>query len=207
MFRPALSVLLTAVLVLSQAQASRAGIVISFDPAVTEVTIPFMGSTGFTVTVRMRADAGTAAVGGYDIPIDLSSPAGSGLPAGWTIAGFTKLKDFGSEVFFPGPLALTPDEGDFLVGDASLAGRLDFGIDPVPLFSFTVDVTSAAQPGEFTASVVEGALLAIEGFSRNEIAIENSALIRTTAVPEPSGLGILAAASILFFRRRQWSPR
>ena len=142
-------------------------------------------------------------VAGYDIPIDLAPAAGQGLPVGWSIAGFTKLQDFGSELFFPGPNALTPDEGDFLVGDASLGAALEFNTDPTSLFSFTVNVDSTAETGTFTASVVDGALLAIPGFARNQITIENLATIKATAVPEPSGLVVLCSAlGCVFLRRR-----
>src|SRR5690606_28460194 len=113
------------------------------------------------------------------------------LPVGWSVAGFTSLKDFSGGTFFPGPNPLAPDEGDFMVGDLTLGVPLDFGIDPISLFSFTIDVSSAAQPGQFTISVVEGRLLGVGRFARSEVTVGYSAVLRATAVPEPGGLALV----------------
>ena len=203
MLRLPIVIVICAAMSLSLSQFVGAGVVISFDPAVTNVEIPLVGATSFTIDVRLRASSGTEAIVGYDIPVDLTPVEGRGLPVGWSIGGFAKLKDFGSELFFPGELALTPEEGDFLVGDASVGAALDFDTNPTSLFSFTVNVASTAETGTFNARVVDGALLAITGFARDQITIENFATITTTAVPEPSGLAVLCSAlGCVFFRRR-----
>ena len=203
MLRFVRTMLLAASIASSSVLSAQAGVVISFAQAISEVEIPTSGSSSFTVEVRMRTDVGTAAITGYDIPIDLAAPEGKGLPLGWSVSGFTKLLDFGSDAFFPGPLALTPDQGDILVGDVSLGGSVEFGTDPLSLFSFTIDVTPEAQPGQFTATVLSGSLLDIGGVAKSDVTIENSALFQATSVPEPSGLILLVAASPLFFRRRR----
>ncbi|MCA9161107.1 MAG: hypothetical protein KDA72_22405, partial [Planctomycetales bacterium] len=145
-------IILCAAISLCATTSLSAGVVLTFDPSVKELTLPQSGTTSFTIAVRLNAEVGTESVSGYDIPIDLAPVVGRGLPDGWSISGFTKLTDFGSTFIFPGPNALNPDEGDFLVGDASLGDSLDFNTAPTALFSFTIDVASTAQPGSYTAS-------------------------------------------------------
>lgn len=200
--------ILCAVISLCATTSACAGVVLTFDPSVKELTLPQSGTTSFTIAVRLNAETGTESVSGYDIPIDLAPVAGRGLPGGWSISGFTKLADFGNVIIFPGPNALSPDEGDFLVGDASLGDPLVYNTDPTALFSFTVDVASTAQPGSYTASIVDGALLGIGGFARNEITLPDAASIIVRAVPEPSGLVVLSGAlSCVFYRRRTAAAR
>lgn len=205
---PPLMILCTA-LTLGTATSGYAGVVLTFDPSVNELTLPQSGTTSFTIAVRLNAAVGTESVSGYDIPIDLAPAVGRGLPDGWSISGFTKLTDFGNEKIFPGPNALNPDEGDFLVGDANLVDEfLVFTTDPTALFSFTVDVASTAQPGSYTASIVDGALLGIGGIARNQINLPNAASIKVSAVPEPSGLVVsLVAVGCVFYRRRTAAER
>ncbi len=194
---------------LSATSSACAGVVLTFDPSVNELTLPQSGTTSFTIAVRLNAEVGTESVSGYDIPIDLAPAGGPGLPDGWSISGFTKLTDFGSGDLFFDPIAPpTPEEGDFLKGDASLGDPLDFGTNPTALFSFTIDVASTAQPGTYSASIVDGELLNIPGFSRNQITLPNPVTITVSAVPEPSGLAVLLSAiGCLFYRRRTAAAR
>ncbi len=196
-------IILCAALTFSATTCAYAGVVLTFDPSVNELTVPQSGTTSFTIAVRLNANVGTESVAGYDIPIDLAPATGRGLPDGWSISGFTKLTDFGSGLFFPGHDPLNPDEGDFLVGDASLGDPLPFNTDPTALFSFTVDVGPTAQAGTYTANIVDGTLLFIPGFARNQITLPTPATITVHAIPEPSGLAVLlSAVGCVFYRRR-----
>lgn len=209
MFRLPLLIIFGAAMTLSPTTNASAGVVLTFAPSVTELTLPQSGTTSFTVAVRLNAATGTESVAGYDIPIDLAPADGRGLPDGWSISGFTKLTDFGSaNQFFPGLNPFNPDEGDFLVGDASLGDPIVFDTAPTALFSFTVDVGPTAQPGAYTASIVDGALLSIPGFTRIQISLPDAATIKVRAVPEPSGLTLLlGAVGCVFYRRRSAAAR
>ncbi|MEZ6079598.1 MAG: hypothetical protein R3C56_29205 [Pirellulaceae bacterium] len=196
--------ILCAVISLCATNSACAGVVLTFDPSVNELTLPQSGTTSFTIAVRLNAEVGTASVSGYDIPIDLAPAVGRGLPDGWSISGFTRLTDFGSgDLFFSGGDPFELGEGDFLKGDATLGDPLVFNTDPTALFSFTIDVASTAQPGSYTASIVDGALISIGGFARNQIALPDAASITVHAVPEPTGLVVLwSAVTCAFYRRR-----
>jgi hypothetical protein len=178
-----------------------AGVVITFSPAVQQVTIPLSGTTQIPITVRIAANAGTQEIAGYEIPVDVRPPIGSGLPSGWTIGSGTPIFTFpGSFGFFQSEL--TPAEGDLRVGDLTLGDSVTLTVDPIDLFTFDLTVSSNAVPGQVSVGIFDGVLLSVANVDRGDINFQSLGIINAVAVPEPFVTPLLAIAGLALLRRR-----
>ena len=179
----------------------RAGIVLSFLPATTNVNFTVNPTESFTIGVQLAADVGTQNIQGYSIPIDFRNPIGKGLPTGWNVLSVTPVANFSGGILFTG--STNPAEGDAYGSDTRTAGPLSFTTTPVTLFDVTVQISRAtATNADFTASfLTTGSLFAINDgigttLPANQINATGTALIRVTGVPEPSSLALLIASCI-----------
>lgn len=187
--------------------SAEAGIVLSLTPDATGLAVPEAGmSRSFTIEAQIAADTGTQLIRAYNIPIDLGAPAGTDTPPGWTVTAITPLFDIaGDPPFVPD---FDPAEGDVYAEDGTLFGAsVELNTTPISLFSFTVELNDQAQAGDYTASFVNGALLAVvdgagDGIPSSEILLR-SATITLAAVPEPGSALLLAGLAVGLARVRR----
>jgi hypothetical protein len=187
-------------------EPGHAGIVLSFLPQSSTITLPASGTTQFSIEVQMASDAGVEPILGYTIPVDLQQPAGTDAPAGWNVVSVTPIFDFPDNPFVAD---LNPSEGDLLAADAnSASGSIDFTTTPVSLFSFTVEIDSTAVAGDYQATIVDDILLSIDDESMNPLPSSELTLqvgnITLRAIPEPaSGMFAAVVASLVCVRYRR----
>ena len=177
-----------------------ASLVLSVGPAFTSIAQPAVGATQeITMTVFLRAQAGTEDVVGYSLPVDLSPPAGKGLPLGMTITGATARTIFGGPQF---KFNLNPGEGD-LLATAGFPGEpaVPFDTNFKPLFDFNILVDDTVATGDYSLDFVQGVLLSLD--PNLTASFSAPAIIRVVAVPEPSVLGILGLLAVPYVLRRQ----
>jgi hypothetical protein len=196
------------------AAEARAGFILSVVGPADPVAIPGVGTNEFTVAVRLATDAGTQAIKGYTIPVDLRPPNNTGLPVGWTIDSVNQ-QFFGFTDPFPGfdkrggSGDLPSQEGDATASNGNLFGpAVNFTTTPVTLFNLKVRIDPTAAAGDTIVAIFNsGTLLAINDATANPVPSGDlqfqSATITISAVPEPGsllfsaalGLGVLCRAS------------
>ncbi len=148
---------------------THAAIVVSIQPSVNSIVVPTAGNTtNVTFVVSMAATSGIESLLSYNLPVDIAPPGGIGLPTGITIArnAISLFPIPGGVPFSPNSFApeYNPSEGDFLgvAGELNFASPVAISTVPQPIFQFTAVIDSSVLPMEYTASIVRGALFAID---------------------------------------------
>lgn len=188
--------MMLAALIASWHSDLQAAIVATIQPSESSIVVPAAGSTtDLTFVVSLAASANTESLLSYTIPIDIAPPVGTDPPAGFTVTNVTSLLAFPGQPF---DFSLNPSEGDILAaaGQLNFTNPVTFTTNPTPVFSFTAAVDSRVVPNDYTFSFVRGSLLAFDADLTSTAVLGSPAIVRVTAVPEPSALGILSLVAV-----------
>ncbi len=133
-----------------------ADLVLSISPSA-PIVVAAGNQGSVTLDVQAAANSGTQTLSSYQLFVDLSPPAGRGIPAGWSVTTPVQVVSLSDGALFSGSTSPTQ-------GDVSANGRDDFSIGvtldttPTTLWRFTVDMdgTSGAEDGIFPVSFLTG---------------------------------------------------
>ncbi|MCP4785724.1 MAG: hypothetical protein GY878_19445 [Fuerstiella sp.] len=133
----------TCFVLLAVAAPARAGVILSFSTSSPTVIADGSGMGDVTIDVQAAADTGTQSLKGYDLFVDLTAPAGTDPPVGWSVSTPLDVAKVSSGSFFSE--TTNPGEGDVAASDLDLFGSgITLTETPTTLWSFTASMDSGS---------------------------------------------------------------